>query len=370
MTISTDRLTTPELHTVGPWLLSHPRRLLVLLDAAFLGSAVASFAQLWDPDVLFHLIWVILTLQAFLFGLKVSIVRLAIAGILLLAYFNLATLDEPGGAVIASLDLAEWPLMVVIALIVAVMADRLATTSRHYAELYRRASDRLLTAQEVERKRLGQDLHDGVGQTLAAVVLTLDAAESQLWAGDHPPSSLGRSTIGRAQELAAIALEETRDVSYRLRPDRLVETGLVAATTRMAANAGTLVTVTAPDSLRIPSLLEAEHEMGVYRIVQEALANAVRHAAARSIRIEFGSSGDRLLVSIVDDGVGFVRNDAAHAGLGLAGMEERAIVLGSRLTIASRPGRGTRISVSAPLRARIPSERRATRRSVATDSVR
>jgi signal transduction histidine kinase len=256
--------------------------------------------------------------------------------------------------------------MVVIALIVAVMAYRLATTSRHYAELYRRASDRLLTAQEVERKRLGQDLHDGVGQTLAALVLTLDAAESQLWAGANPPSSLGRSTIGRAQELAAIALEETRDVSYRLRPDRLVETGLVAATTRMAANAGTAVTVTAPDGLRIPSLLEAEHEMGVYRIVQEALANAVRHAAARSIRIEFGSSGDRLLVSIVDDGVGFVRGDAAHAGLGLAGMEERAIVLGSRLSIASRPGRGTRISVSAPLRARTAPERRATRRSVAT----
>jgi signal transduction histidine kinase len=288
-----------------------------------------------------------------------------IAGVLLLAYFNLGALDEPGGATFAALDLAEWPLMVVIALIVAVMADRLSTTSRHYAALYRRASDLLLTAQEVERKRLGQDLHDGVGQTLAAVVLTLDAAESQLWAGKNPPSTLGRSSIGRAQELAAIALEETRDVSYRLRPDRLVETGLVAATTRMATNAGMVVSVTAPDALRIPNLLEAEDEMSVYRIVQEALANAVRHGAPRSIRIEFATSGERLAVSIIDDGVGFVRSDVAHAGLGLAGMEERAIVLGSRLSIASRPGRGTRVSVSAPLRVRNPSERRSTSRAAA-----
>jgi signal transduction histidine kinase len=228
----------------------------------------------------------------------------------------------------------------------------------------------LLTAQEVERKRLGQDLHDGVGQTLAAVVLTLDAAESQLWAGKNPPSTLGRSSIRRAQELAEIALEETRDVSYRLRPDRLVETGLVAATTRMAANAGMAVTVTAPDSLRVPKLLEAEDEMSVYRIVQEALANAVRHAAARSIRIEFGTTGERLTVSIIDDGVGFVRNDAGHAGLGMAGMEERAIVLGSRLSVASRPGRGTRVSVSAPLRVRNPSERRSTSRAAAANPAR
>jgi signal transduction histidine kinase len=369
MTSSTDRLTTPQLHTVGPWLLKHPRWLQVLLDTAFLTVAVATFGQVFDPDVLFHVIWVVLIIEAFLFGLRVSIVRVAIAGILLLAYFNLGALDEPGGAAVATLDLAEWPLMIVIALIVAVMADRLSTTSRHYAALYRNASDRLLNAQEIERKRLGQDLHDGIGQTLAAVVLTLDAAESQLWAGDHPPSELGRSTIARAQELAAIALEETRDVAYRLRPDRLVETGLVAATTRMAANAGTAVTVTAPDDLRIPNLLEAEHEMSVYRIVQEALANAVRHASAHTIRIEFGRSGDRLIVSIIDDGIGFVRRDAAHAGLGLAGMDERAIVLGSRLSIVSRPGQGTRISFSAPLRPRNGLDHRATARSIAADPI-
>jgi signal transduction histidine kinase len=370
MTISTDHSTTQELDNVGALLRDHPARLQALLDGAFLAAALATFGQIWDPDVLFHVIWVILTLQAFLFGLRYSVFRVVIAGVLLLTYFNLGALDEPGGAEFADLDLAEWPLMIAIAVIVAVMADRLSTTSRHYADLYRRASDRLLTAQEVERKRLGQDLHDGVGQTLTAMVLTLDAAESQLWAGKNPPSTLARSNIVRAQELAAIALEETRDVSYRLRPDRLVETGLVAATSRMASNAGVPVTVSAPERLRVPNLLEPEDEMSVYRIVQEALANAVRYASARSIRIEFRSVGDRLLVTIVDDGVGFIQKDARRLGLGLAGMEERAIVLGSPLSISSRPGRGTRISASAALRAAKGAEPRVTARPIAPDPAR
>ncbi len=354
MTIRTDRTITSNLHAVGPWLVAHPRRLQALLDLVFLTAAVATFGQVWDPDVLFHVIWVVLTLQAFLFGLRLSIVRIAIAGLLLLAYFNLGNLDTSGRSAFAALDLAEWPLMIVIAAIVAIMADRLSTTSRHYAELYRQASDRLLTAQEGERKRLGRDLHDGVGQTLAAIVLTLDAAESVLWAENRPPSRMARATIGRAQELAAIALEETRDVAYQLRPDRLVETGLVAATARIASAAPGRITVVADDRLRRPGLLEPEDEMNVYRIVQEAVTNALRHAAAKTIRIEFSTSGDRLVVTVADDGVGFDPGAIVHAGLGLAGMKERAIVLRSRLSVRTSAGHGARISLAAPMRPGAP----------------
>ena len=152
-TISTDRLIRSGVHT--SWVRGcsttragcRPR-----LDLVFLAAALAIFGQVSDPDVLFHVIWVVLTLQAFLFGLRVSIARIVIAGILLVTYFNLGALDEPGGLEFAALDLAEWPLMIVIAVIVAVMADRLSSTTRHYAELYRRASDSLLTAQESERQ--------------------------------------------------------------------------------------------------------------------------------------------------------------------------------------------------------------------------
>jgi signal transduction histidine kinase len=348
-TIRTDQTITSNLQAIGPWLVQRPRRLQAALDLAFLAATLATFGQVWDPDVLFHVIWVVLTLQAFLFGLRVSVVRIVIAGLLLLAYFNLGALDRDGVSDYAALDLAEWPLMIVIAVIVAVMADRLARTTRHYAELYRQASDRLLTAQESERRRLGRDLHDGVGQTLTAMVFTLDAAESVLWAEDRPPSRMARAAVGRAQDLAAIALEETRDVAYQLRPDRLVETGLVAATARMAAQAGADVTVIASDELRRAGLLDPEDEMNVYRIVQEAVSNAARHASARTIQIEFAATGGKLAVSVVDDGVGFDPRASVHAGLGLAGMKERAIVLRSRLSVSSRAGRGTRISLFVPL---------------------
>ena len=354
MTIRTDH-TDPKLHMIGPWVVSSPRLLRLLLDVVFAATALATFAQLFDPDVLFHVIWVVLTLQAFLFGLRPTAIRIGIAGLLLLGYFNLATLAI-GGARIAALDLAEWPLMVVIAVIVAVMADRLAVTSRHFAELYRQASDRLLTAQEGERRRLGMDLHDGVGQTLAALVLTLDAAEADLW-GAAPAATTasptaqprGLAAIRRAQELAAIALDDTRDVAYRLRPDRLVETGLVAATERLAAAVGARVRVVAEPELKTPGLLDPEDEMNVYRIVQEAVNNAVRHAAASRITVEYRRTGRELMVSVSDDGLGFDPASASQVGLGLAGMRERAVVLRAELGLRSRPGRGTTVSIVVPI---------------------
>jgi signal transduction histidine kinase len=349
MTIRTDQ-SESKLHTLGPWVVRSPRVLRVLLDLLFLMTALATFGQVWDPDVLFHLIWVFLTLEAFLFGLRVTAIRIGIAGLLLLGYFNLATLQPSGGGRIASLDLAEWPLMVVIAAIVAVMADRVASTSRHFAQLYRKASEQLLTAQEGERRRLGMDLHDGVGQTLAALVFTLDAAEAELWANGTTTPPHGHPTLRRAQELAAIALDETRDVAYRLRPDRLVETGLVASTERLASTAGGPITIVADPRLKVPGLLEPQDEMSVYRIVQEALNNAIRHAHAKHIEVEFASSGHELTATISDNGKGFDVAAAEPLGLGLAGMRERAVVLRSDLVIRSRPGSGTTISVTAPLR--------------------
>ena len=195
------------------------------------------------------------------------------------------------------------------------------------------------------------DLHDGVGQTLTALVLTLDAAESDLWADAPTTPPRGAAGIHRAQELAAIALDETRDVAYRLRPDRLVETGLVAATERLAAASGAATTVIADPALKVAGLLEPEDEMNVYRIVQEAVNNAVSHAHASHIQIRFHVSRGLLAATITDDGSGFDPMAVDHQGLGMAGMRERALVLRSDLVVRSSQGRGTTISVTAPLRA-------------------
>ena len=350
MTIRTDTPTTSRVKSGLDVFARHPRRTQALLDVALGTTAIAAFGQFGDPDVLFHVMWVILTIEAFLFGLRGTVIRTAVAILLLLLYFNLATIRGPGAAPVAMLDLAEWPLMVVIVGIVAVLAERVATTSRNYAELYRQASDRLVTAEEDERRRLGRDLHDGVGQTLTAIVLTLDAAESQLWAGPRPPSSLGRSTLRRAQELAGIALDETRDVAYRLRPDRIIETGLVAATRRLAASAGAPVSVTAAAALNVPMLVDAVDEVHIYRIIQEAMSNAVRHAHADRIEIRFASDGRALRIEIIDDGSGFELARLDERGLGLAGMRERAIIVRGTLVVRSKRGSGTRVVLTVPLR--------------------
>jgi signal transduction histidine kinase len=329
--------------------IARPVRLRLVLDGAFLVLALATFEQVWDPDILFHGIWVVLTLQAFLFGLRVSVLRIVLAMVLLVAYFSVGVSTGPSDPGFAHLDLAEWPLMVVIAVMVAVMADRVATTSRRYAELYRRASERLLTAQEDERRRLGRDLHDGVGQTLTAMVLTLDAAESTLWAGEQAPSAMARAGIGRAQELAAIALDETRDVAYQLRPARFVETGLVAAVKRLAETAGVPITVNADPELTRAGVLEPEDEMSVYRVIQEALSNATRHAQARRIRVDLTTDGLVLMVRISDDGIGFDQGSSEDRGLGLAGMRERALILRAALSIDSTPGEGSTVVLRVPL---------------------
>jgi signal transduction histidine kinase len=119
----------------------------------------------------------------------------------------------------------------------------------------------------------------------------------------------------------------------------------------LAAGSGANVTVIADPELKVSGLLEPEDEMNVYRIIQEALNNAVRHAEATKIELAFRRTSDSLVVTIADDGVGFVPAQADRVGLGLAGMRERAVVLRSHLVVRSRRGGGTTISVAVQLRA-------------------
>jgi signal transduction histidine kinase len=322
---------------------------VLALDAAAIALAVGTVAQVADPDILLHGVWIVLALEAFAFGLRTAAVRIAVASIFVVGYALAA--DDNGsqlGLALTDLDLEEWPLMGVIAVIVAIMAERVLATGRRYAALYRAASDRLLTAQEDERNRLARDLHDGVGQTITALSLTLDAADAAL-ARAALPDRAARDAVRRAGEMAGIALEEVREVAFRLRPPRLRETGLVAALRELVQWAGAPVDFSADASLDEPGLLDPACEVEAYRIAQEAVANATRHGHARRVSVSVQRLARHLRIEVSDDGVGFDPRSVGDRGLGLASMRDRAAVVGGSLTVRSRPGQGTLLRLDVPL---------------------
>jgi signal transduction histidine kinase len=327
------------------WIRANRRLTQVVVDLAATVTIVLTFATTILPaDVMFHVVFVLLTAQAFLFGLRPTLLRIAIVSIPLLVYANAQFfgLNEP------NFDLAEWPLMFVIAVLVAWMADRVDSTAKRYASLFRQASERLLTVEEDERRRIALELHDGVGQVLTAMTLTLDAAVGP------QGTTITTQRIGSARRMAATALAEVRHLAHRMRPARLEERGLTAAIRDLAGQSGFPVRVHVAPQLDPMPFMEPTATVGVYRIVQEALANAARHSGAAVAHVWISSHDGRLAVVIADEGSGFDPGAAVDPGIGLAGMYERAELLGGRLSILSAVGHGTRVTLDLPVRATAP----------------
>lgn len=320
-------------------LVTHPRRVEVALDVAAIGFAVLTLVQAAPAEFLIHAIFVVLVLHAFLFGLSGTLWRIGIVSVAVVVYAAAPAFGAP----FPDLELTEWPLMFVIAVLVAGMADRRAATARLYEALFRRASDRLLTVQEDERTRLARELHDGVGQTMTALSLTLDAV------GGGGASDDSRARIATARQLAEEALADTRELANRLRPARLEQVGLAAAIRDLGARAGIPVKVDIDPAAAEVGIIDATGSVEAYRIVQEAISNAARHSGAPSIHVAVGRAGDTLRIVVSDTGRGFDPGLGRQGGLGLMGMNERAVLLGARLSIESALGRGTRVALDVPL---------------------
>ena len=323
-----------------------------LVDVACAVFAVALFLRLADPEILLQGLWLIVAIGAFVYGLAAALWRIAVAAIVMVAYIAIS--DAVGvPPTEEQVEFTEWPLMVSIAVIVAVLADRVSTSARHYAKLYRQASERLVTAHEEERASLARELHDGVGQTLTAVILTLDAADTELRTSPQQEPATGRAGVLRARELASAALAETRQVAAKLRPTRVHEMGLGSALSNLARTAGVPVDVRFDPAALPPGLLEPELEIDIYRIVQEAVGNAARHSHARKIWIAAHVLEDTVRLVVGDDGIGFDQS-ARERGLGLDGMQERATIHGLEVEIRSRRGAGTRVAIIVPIRPTSP----------------
>jgi two-component system, NarL family, sensor histidine kinase UhpB len=222
--------------------------------------------------------------------------------------------------------------------LVDVFNEMLGRLERERRESGRRA----LEAQEAERKRVAQELHDEVGQAVTAVMLQL----SQL-ARDAPPQLAAQ--LAEAQETTRASLDDVRRIARRLRPEALDDLGLSSAlaalTTSFAEHTG--LRVARRIGRDVPPL-DAHAELVVYRVAQESLTNVARHAQAREaeLRLERGPRGGAVL-RVLDDGVGL---NGVGAGSGIRGMRERALLVGAELTVEQRNGGGVEVRLELPER--------------------
>lgn len=193
--------------------------------------------------------------------------------------------------------------------------------------------------QEDERRRLARELHDQLGQVLTALIHRLEGVPGE----DRED----------CMSLARQALEDVRELSRLLRPAVLDDLGLVAAlkwlARRTRESTGLEVSVHAPES---SERLDPDVETLLFRVAQEAVTNAVKHAAAGEVDIRLSRTGNQIELRIRDDGRGFDPERAItgeERGIGLAGMHDRLDLFGGRLVVSSSPGRGTTISATLAL---------------------
>ncbi len=205
----------------------------------------------------------------------------------------------------------------------------------------RRAGSAALAAQEEERARVARDLHDEVNQSLTGVLLRLEAAR------EAAPPEL-EAELAETKAVANQAMRELLSLARQLRPAALDDLGLVAATAGQVEQLapGEIDAQFAADGEFAD--LDEDAQLVVYRVAQEALANAARHSGATAVRLTLRRREDGgVELEVCDDGSGFAF-DESEGGLGIAGMRERALLVGGELGIESRPGRGTTVHLAVP----------------------
>lgn len=223
-----------------------------------------------------------------------------------------------------------------------------------YESQVRNLSGALIRAQEDERQRIARELHDDTGQVLTLLLIRLKLLESL------PGAESVRPQIEELRGLIASAIDQVRRLALNLRPPTIDQLGLLPALRSLVStfteSTGLHVTIELP---REPITLGRERTLAVYRIIQEALTNAAKHAGAQNLTVVVRREGDSLVATIRDDGRGFTpesfsgrhRQPMGGAGVGLFGMEERARLAGGTLSLQSAPSRGASVTLRIPLEA-------------------
>jgi two-component system CheB/CheR fusion protein len=237
-----------------------------------------------------------------------------------------------------------------VKLTVAFMTDiterqRLETLSETYRAEIRALAAQLITAQEEERRRVSRELHDSLCQKLASLALDVENLAVAL------PSPA--ATRARLQDLGARTIkvsEEARHIAYELHPSVLDDLGLVVSLKELCDEFSKTEKMRVDfNAGKLPVLVPQKIASGLYRIAEESLRNVAKHAKAKRLSVALAVRDHGLVLSLEDDGIGFAPQAVkGKGGLGLVSIGERARIVGGTLSIDSKPGAGTRISVRVP----------------------
>ncbi|MGX9674345.1 GAF domain-containing sensor histidine kinase [Mycobacterium sp. HM-7] len=264
---------------------------------------------------------------------------------------------DPGGLVgvlnVHTVDRREFTARDVELLLVI---GRLIAGAMHQARLHRQLVARerahenfveqVIEAQEIERRRLAGDIHDGISQRLVTLSYRLDAASRAVGSD----TAVAAEQLTLARELVDLTLGEARAAIGNLRPPVLDDLGLAGGLASLARSIGQLDVDVELADVRLPDHIE----LALYRIAQECLQNVVKHAHASNALLKFSTDAEHARLEIIDNGIGFDTFERPlgadeTGGYGLLSMSERAEIVGGRLNIRSRPGSGTIVTATIPL---------------------
>jgi signal transduction histidine kinase len=202
---------------------------------------------------------------------------------------------------------------------------------------------RVIEAQETERRRLALELHDETGQALTSILLGLKAIRA---ADTEQDAEQAEADV---RSLVVQALQDVRALAVELRPSALDDYGLVPALQRLAETFSARSGIETSVETSVEGRLRPEIETTLYRVVQEALTNIVKHAGARHVSIVVSSRGRTVAATVDDDGRGFLADEVRQEALGLLGMRERLALVSGTLTVESSPESGTTVVAEVPL---------------------
>jgi signal transduction histidine kinase len=227
--------------------------------------------------------------------------------------------------------------------IAEIFAARAAVAVDLSQRVARASLRRIVEAQELERRRLARELHDETGQALTSILLGLRTVEEAADAEE------ARAATTALRELVLSTLQDVRRLAVELRPTALDDFGLVPALERLTSTFAEQTGIDVHFHAHLPEgRLPPEIETTLYRIVQEAFTNVVKHARATQVSVLLTSKAGRVSVVIEDDGIGFDPRTTGEERLGLLGMRERVDLVGGRVEVESQLGAGTTLVVEVP----------------------